>query len=29
MVVRKQEDTGNWKRRHWLASYGELAVELS
>jgi hypothetical protein len=27
MIVRRQEGTGNWKRKHWVALYGELDLE--
>jgi hypothetical protein len=27
MTLRKQDDTGNLKRKHWVAFCGELALE--
>jgi hypothetical protein len=27
MTLRKREDTGNQKRKHWIALCGELALE--
>jgi hypothetical protein len=26
-TLRKREDTGNGKRKHWIAAYGEVAFE--
>jgi len=26
-TIRKREDTGNWKRKHWIVLCGELALE--
>jgi hypothetical protein len=27
MTLRKREDARNWKRKHWIALFGELSVE--
>jgi hypothetical protein len=27
MILREREDTGNWKRNHYIALSGELALE--
>jgi hypothetical protein len=27
MTLRTREDTGNLKRKHWIAFYGELVLE--
>jgi hypothetical protein len=27
MTLRKREDTGNWKKKHWIALCAEFALE--
>jgi len=27
MTLRKREDTGNWKRKHWITLCAEFALE--